>query len=279
MREFRVAFAGQVVLIRYRGEAMACFLSLLFADLHGEAGGHPEHILTITAADRADLPGVDDGDLLCCPGVPGVAFAAALFDRVIFHLLDRNAKGVALHAGAVAHGRHLLLLPGHSGAGKSTLVAWLTALGFAYLTDELIFLPLSTGAVQAFTRPLCIKPGGKESVKGLLAAGAASRTVEDGHGMIVPHRALNPTAQPQVTQPSILLFPTFQPGARPNLTPISPAQAGAGLIACNVNGRNLPEHGFSRLMDLARATRAYRLTFGNFTGLDQAIDSLLVEAS
>lgn len=278
MREYIIAFAGNTVLIRYESTAVEPFISRLFEDMRSIASDRPpESVLEILAGSDGDgqLILTDSGEFFA-RGPLGVSFAAALFDRVLFHLLNKNAGGVALHAGAVAYGQQVILIPGQSGAGKSSLTAWLTARGFSYLSDELIFLPASgPRRTLSFARPFHIKPGSKDVVKTLLAPNPPSDLLEDEHGMIVPHRAINPSCRPAESPPSLLLFPAYRAEATLKVEKMSPARAGTYLMGCDVNGRNLADHGFRQLMEVAKSAPAYRIAFSSFAGLEDELDALL----
>ena len=274
MQDFFVAFAGQTVQIRFDSGRVGSFLTLLFGDMQSfDPACSPASVLDVTVGkdDIGRLMLVENGEF-CAAGALGVSFAAVVFDRVMFHLLRDTGGGVALHTGAVARDRRVLLIPGQSGAGKSTLTAWLCSRGFTYLTDELVFLPAAEPRTHSFTRPLHIKPGAREAVKAMLAGGDV---FEDDHGMIVPHRAINPSFHPVESPPSVLLFPTYRMGASLMVERLSPARAGALLMACDVNGRNLADHGFGQLMAVARSAPAYRLVYGGFDGLEVTIAALL----
>ena len=281
MQTFHVRFAGHGVLVRYQGEVIRTFLTLLFADMEEMAAAAPAARMLEIAA----TPGVGDAQLelidnghIYMRGTLGVAFAAALFDRVLFHLLDNNGDGVALHAAAVAHHRQVILLPGQSGAGKTTFAAWLMSRGLSYLTDELVLLPSADPCrMLAFTRPLNIKSGSRAVVQALLLHNEQGCVLEDEHGLIVPHRAINPHFRPVASTPSLVLFPEFRPDVRPRVERVSRAQAGGYLMACDVNGRNLADHGFKQLMGVARNAPAYRVVFSSFDGVWELIAPLLQE--
>lgn len=283
MRERSIAFAGRSVRVRHGDDEAAAFLDLLFPEMRGcGVGPAPDGDLELTTDGKpAGHYALNENGRCCAAGSLGVSLAAVLFDRVIFHLLDRNSNGVALHAGAVGRGTGVILLPGESGAGKSTLTAWLGSRGFSCLTDELVFLDAAEpGRTCYFSRPLHIKPGAKELVKRmLLVNGTADGVLEDQHGMIVPRRAISSVSGPAESPPSILLFPTFRIGAVPGLEKLSPGRAGSCLMSCNVNGRNLEDHGFGPLMALARSAPAFRLVYGGFDGLEDLLAPLLTAAA
>jgi hypothetical protein len=64
-----------------------------------------------------------------------------------------------IHAGALAHNGHGLLLPGASGAGKSTTVAALTLYGFAYCSDEYAMVG-PDARLYPFPKIISLKSGG-----------------------------------------------------------------------------------------------------------------------
>jgi hypothetical protein len=62
------------------------------------------------------------------------------------------------------------------------------------------------------------------------------------------------------------------------LRPLSQAQAGLALMECLVNARNLPGHGFSEIVRLARAARAYQMSYADFAQIDDWIERLLASS-
>ena len=54
--------------------------------------------------------------------------------------IERSDYRVALHAGAVACGERVVVLPGSAGSGKTTLTAALLSEGFRFLSDDLLLM-------------------------------------------------------------------------------------------------------------------------------------------
>lgn len=276
MRELTVAFAGLNVLLRHDHDDAERFLRFLFGDLIG-FGTCRERIVDILEHDGKGRFLLASADVIHYSGPLGVGFAAALYDLVIHQLLNTNCSGVALHAGALVRTGRVMLLPGASGAGKSTLTAWLAAQeGITSLTDELVLVSDGGGdlLLTPFTRPLCLKPGSRDIVKTFLPRAALADSLEDEQGLMVPHRTINASVPPSHLVPGQLLFPVFSPGATLALEPLSPARVLPLLISCDVNGRNLADHGFNLLTRLARSTSARRLVFSSFDGLDTLLNDL-----
>jgi hypothetical protein len=208
----------------------------------------------------------------------GVRFAAVLFDLVIYNLLYENNTGVAFHAGAVAWGDKVILLPGPSGSGKSTITAWMTAHGFSYLTDELIFLPVGAAdTAMPFTRPVCIKSGSAVEIKKYLLEGFYSNVLAGRDGIIVPHQMLNPDFSRITAAPDLILFPVYRTSFPLQIERITSARACTMLMECDVNGRNLGDHGFRQIADLARSIPACRVVYGSFAGFENGLARLFAE--
>ena len=279
MPEYRVSFAGLSVAIQYGNVEALDFLKFLFHDIHCPIAGDYEAMLKISEGDNSGQYTLTNDQEVLARGPLGVRFAAILFDSVIFNLLNRNSLGVAFHAGAVAYQEKVILLPGQSGSGKSTMSAWLTAHGFSYLTDELIFLPDSgPGMVIPFTRPVCIKSGSVAVIEKLIQQRDRFSMLADQEGIIVAHQSLNLDYFSNITSfPSLILFPVYQFFAPLRIERITGAQACTLLMECDVNGRNLVDHGFRQIADLARSIPACRVVYGSFAGFENALVQLFAD--
>ncbi len=278
MPEYRVTFVGLSVVIRYSNAEVRDFLNFLFNDIHGPITGDHETILEILQNGNSGQYTLTIDEEVLVKGCLGVNFAAILFDSVIFNLLNKNSRGVAFHAGAVAYREKVILLPGQSGSGKSTMSAWLAAHGFSYLTDELIFMPDGEPDMAIpFTRPVCIKSGSAAEIKKNIPADNRFAVLEDEEGIIVSHQALNPDFSNITSAPSLILFPQYQLFAPLRIQKISGAQACTLLMECDVNARNLVDHGFKQIVQIVRSIPSYRVTYGCFEGFGDALTELFTE--
>ena len=278
MPEYIVTFAELNVSIRYDNDEVCDFLSILFRDVHCHVTNGYEEFLNISQKDKTGQYSLTTDKDVIFRGHLGITFATALFDSVIFNLLNKKRHGVALHAGAVAYHKRVILLPGQSGSGKSTMSAWLTAHDFSYMTDELIFLPDNESAPTIpFTRPVCIKSGAVPEIKTFIQKDTLHYILDDEQGIIVPHRWLNPDFSIITSHPSLILFPAYQFASPLRIEKISSAQACTFLMACDVNARNLMDHGFKQIVRLARSTPAYRVTYGDFKGFGDALGNIFDE--
>ena len=275
MPEYTVCFAGAHVSIQYDTDELYRFLSLLFDDVCGVPVADPEIHLFITLDESTGEYTLNS--TACAPfsGSLGVQFAAVLFDAVIFNLLNKNSHGIAFHAGAVAWQEKVILLPGQSGYGKSSMTTCLLTHGFSYLTDELYFIPVNENApMLPFTRPLCIKPDTTTAVSQLISERALSTAIADKDGLVIPHRSLNPDFLPISSPPSLILLPRYLAGSTLKIDKISAAQVCTLLMTCDVNARNLADHGFQQIVQFARSTPAYQITYSSFKGINDALRDL-----
>ena len=294
---YSVDFAGLSVLIRCDDREALAFLDFLFGDLHGSPRSPSLHAAN-TAGDSATLTiSSTEGDTerlseggkdyiladrsggALCTGSLNVQFAAVLFDQVIFHLLNHLKDGVALHSGAVVYQGKTILLPGQSGSGKSTVSAWLTSkhstCRCSYLTDELVVLPeKDSGSVVPFPRPLCIKAGASAAIRAIIPENGGEQILADKQGVLVPHRLLNPDFPFLVPPVSLLLFPTYQAGSPLQIEKISAARTSGLLMTCDVNARNLADHGFRQLVGLARSIPAYGIVYSSFAEFNELLPDL-----
>ena len=277
MNLFTIAFAGSDVTFFYDTSAALEFLSLLFSDV-GEKHRSEEHQyqLSLNFDDTRDEYHLFDAERLIYRGSLGVKMAAHMYDTVIFHLLNRASAGIALHAGGVICDDRVILLPGQSGSGKSTLTFWLSSQNCSYLTDELIFISLDNPEkVDYFSRPLCLKPGSVHLLKELLTPEQTENVLIDSHGAVIPHRLLNMEFKEPQSPPSMFILPSYQPDSKPRLEPISKARLGTLLMGCHVNARNLADHGFKQILDIARTTPAYRLSYANLQDAEYLMTNYL----
>jgi hypothetical protein len=194
-----------------------------------------------------------------------------LLGEVVHALITDLNSGVALHSGAVLFGDQGILLPGATGAGKSSLTAWLADRDFKYLTDECVVLRPEVPYFNALARPLVIKDRGNTSIAALQKKN--SSPIVSARGSIFwPQNAI-PSDQPRACK--LFVLPRFEVNAPFQIEPLSAAQTALELTACNVNARNLSDHGFGIVTSFAREVPAIILRYGSFDQLQGVFDTLL----
>ena len=132
----------------------------LVDELYGplRISGEARHALFLGPAPARDHPGYFaalDGSMLVRTPARSIAFAHLLFEANQ-QAIEQTAGVTRMHASAAALDDAAVVMPGAMGAGKSTLVAGLMTRGFAYLTDEVVALDPSSGAVVPYPKPLSL---------------------------------------------------------------------------------------------------------------------------
>lgn len=277
----RVCFAGSAVAVECRGERAACIVDFLFRRVPAgeERDGAPSATFRLAPGSQAaQLALYRDGALLCA-GDCDAALAERLLGEVGLHLADKSQGGLLFHAGALAWGGQGLLLPGAIGAGKTTLTMWLALKGgggLEYLSDEMVFFPAGSQAMQSYTRPLNLKSPSRAALEDFFDfGGQASRLLSTACGDLIPPELLGYAGPRQALPLRLVMFPRYQAEGDPLCRPLSKAQAGLALMECLVNARNLPGHGFSEIARLARAAPAYRLCYSRFEQIEGQLEALL----
>ena len=259
-------FGGRAVNLHVRGVVSRELVDFLFACVpaHGTARGH----ITFSLEDCSNA-----GDL--CFSIPGTQSPVArgtasqvvprLLYEVDYHLADRCRAGLYLHAASLAREGQALLLPASSGSGKSTLTYWLTRHGFHYLSDESTFIPLNSLECSGFSRPAHLKKGSLGLFPNLefeprLEVKEADESLI---GWLIGTAALNVLPAVGVLPLKQIVFPRYRAGSALLYERLSPARAAFELAGCLTNARNLPEHGFSEILRLARSLPAWRLDYSD----------------
>lgn len=277
MHIFNISFAGSLVSVHCNSRDARDYLSFLFPGERKdyETGETRHHLSLLYEKEDAEYT-LHDGSSRLYHGHLGVHCATILYDSVIFHLINKAATGIALHAGGVAHRGKVILLPGQSGAGKSTLTAHLISRGCSYLTDELIYISNDESRdVQYLSRPVCLKPGSFQVIKEILDSDHRTNVLQDEYGAMIPHELINPQSDMVSLSPTLIIFPEYTHGAALEIVPISRAQLCTLLMACHVNARNLENHGFHQVLNIARSTPAFRIKYDNFQGIMTKLDDLI----
>lgn len=202
--------------------------------------------------------------------------AEYLLGEVTFRLLDQSRDGITLHAGALAWRDKGILIPGAIGAGKTTLTAWLVHQGLDYLTDEMVWVATGTDQLDAFTRPLNVKPAGRAILQTFFDFEAQASHVLRGElvDLILP-TALNPTNVLSTPSLGLILFPAYQPNVAPQIEYLSSAQTGLALASGILNVGNLSDRGFAQIAHLARVAPAFRVRYSHFDQIEKQLQTLI----
>jgi len=269
-----VNFAGQSLSVEYSPE-FAELIDFLYSDTNADPVDSPNATLTLSVNDGQMLLFLGEKQLYQGDDKP--VLATTLIRETIRSLIDRNADGMALHAGALSKNGRGILIPGRSGSGKTSLSTWLAARGFNYLTDEYVFIRHNTSTMQAFARPPNVK------VRGIEAAlehffdmeKHEDQTMQSKHVAMIPPRLLNPDNTQENPTVDLILFPKFRKNSNLKLDRLTKAKAGLALMESLVNARNLNGHGFNEATRLVREVPSYRLEYGGFDQLNEDFYKIL----
>ena len=196
-----------------------------------------------------------------------------LLSDVTIGAITAAGGNLLLHAGAVARSDGATaVLCGASGSGKSTLTAGLVTAGWAYVTDETVCLDPETLRIMPFRRPLSIKAGSHE-----VLAYLRPDPMYAGSWVVPPSALKGPPLPEQPLLPELLVFPTYRPGARLEVTRLSPGEAAflAGTDSSRFADTREPLPSLARL---ARRAPAYRLVHGDLDAAVRAVSDLLAAA-
>jgi hypothetical protein len=284
MKTRLIAFAGSTVAVEYSGARPARIADFVYRHMpSGDYAAPAPHVTFRIAPVGAagELALYRDGELSYA-GASDACLAEQLLGDVGYALADKSRDGLLFHAGALAWDGKGLLLPGSIGAGKTTLTMWLALQGpggLAYLSDEMAFFPAGSHAMQTYTRPLNLKSAARAALKDWFDfEGQADRLLSTPHGDLIPPELLSFAGPRAETPLGLIIFPRYAAGSELELRPLSQAQAGLALMECLVNARNLPGHGFSEIVRLARAARAYQMSYADFAQIDDWIERLLASS-
>lgn len=178
---------------------------------------------------------------------------------------------LVFHAGLVARDGRTVVMPGASGQGKSTLTAGLAYGGWRLFSDEFALLRPETFEFHPYPRPVSLK---NESISVL-----GSRVPQDRFSRIYRDtpkgtiRYLRPPAQSLArshvpARPHLILFPEYNPDAKPTVEEIRKIEAFALIRGSVVNSDRLGPVAFDTMCRLTEECPVFRLTYRS---LDQGI--------
>jgi hypothetical protein len=266
----RLEFEDQSVRLKFPA-SLRNEIEALFGQLSRRAS--PGQIADSTIVVEETEPGLFSLQRDCQHEIDGLdrnACLLCLAGEVVHALIVCLDTGVVLHAGAVTWNGNGILLPGSTGAGKSCLSAWLASKGFNYLTDECVVLHSDVPRFTALPRPLVIKDGNGSIIREKLVN---ARTVISGPPDIFWPENTLPYDQRAICR--FIVFPHFAAGEELSIEPLGAAEAALQLTACNVNARNLPDHGLAIVKAFAREVPAIAIRYGSFDLLEHAFDAFL----
>jgi hypothetical protein len=274
MKRKTIVFAGSSVAVEWDGDQADRLVDFVLGSAPAEAHASPSETYRLVSEDEV-LTLSRDGRRIY-EGSNAYSAAEMLMGEVCRRLAEQSCGGLLFHAAGLTWQGRGLIMPGIIAAGKTTLTAWLTLVGFHYLTDELVFVPDGTSTMKAFTRPLNLKDASRESLAEIFDFNdRAEEFFSHPRGALIPPTLLHPNNELSEPQVSAIVFTRYAPDSEFAFEPLTGAQAGLALMECLVNARNLPEHGLTEIARLARSAPAYRLRYSRFEQIGDRIQASL----
>ena len=206
------------------------------------------------------------------PALSGSEVLDDLVSQVNLRAIGAAEGNLLFHAGAVGDraGRSMFLC-GPSGSGKSTLTVRLVEDGHTYLTDETVCLNPDTLVLRPYRKPVSLKSGSQVVYNHL----RPPRAHAAGDTWLIPPSDIDAIPLPSARWlPSLVVFPTFLPGAGLQVNKIAPGEA-AFLLGQNssrlsrVRGGALPA-----LSRVARRVEAFRIVHDDLDAAAGAVQEL-----
>jgi HprK-related kinase A len=198
--------------------------------------------------------------------------AYPMFEWVMNWCVSHRAHAwLIIHAAVLERHGRAVILPAPPGSGKSTLCAALVTRGWRLLSDEMTLVRLSDGAVLPLPRPVSLKNGSIDVIRGFAPDAVLSTPVENtAKGTIAhlkpPTDSILRAAEP--ARPACIVFPRFEAGAATSLTPLPKARAFMQVAENAFNYQALGAAGFAALGRLIDTSSQYEF---HYSRLDEAM--------
>jgi hypothetical protein len=196
----------------------------------------------------------------------------------ISDVVSRSLTGYhRIHAGALAHNGHGLLLPGASGFGKSTTVAALTLHGFVYCSDEYAMVGPDV-RLYPFPKIISLKTGGwrqivldfPDEVSRLGWPNVSGNGIWQVKAPIVPDKRQSQAGYPI----DFIIVSRYQPGQGTDLAPISRSVALKELIEQSLDLQLRGKDGLAMLVELVREADCYSLSISSLKEAAELVKEL-----
>ena len=173
--------------------------------------------------------------------------------------VQQTRRYYIFHAGAVARDEGAIVLPAPSHHGKSTLTAALLGRGFDLLSDEAAAIEMATGRLVAYPRALWLRP----EALAALGLDPSLGTQLDGDHRIVSAAELGARRANGAPSPALVICPEFRNDAPTHLERLRAGPAVMALMESSCSQPRFKVKGLDFVIDLARRTPCYRLTYSN----------------
>jgi hypothetical protein len=274
-KSIKVQFGGHGIQIQCNSAGLYNLLAFYFnhcLNRHSPVSAATYKVIEI----QNDLVQLFRNGELIVAGVPVQQIALFLTQDVFTQLISPCFDHLLFHAAGLVLGSQGIIICGASGSGKSTFVAQMAALGYDYLTDELIGFSVQDQNIRGISRVIVLKRGAIPVLKIHFRQGQTKGwySLPDGSIWLDPQR-LFPCRFRKKAKPRLLLFLQYSAEAVFSTVQLSPADAAFSLMQHLVNARNLPDFGLKATAQLADTVHAYRLIYSDLVPVRQWLKTTL----
>jgi HprK-related kinase A len=184
---------------------------------------------------------------------------------------SHSFEHLTLHAAVIERGGRAAILPAPPGSGKSTLCAALSHRGWRLLSDELALVSLADGALSPLARPVSLKNRSLQVLPAFAPETVLSAPTHDTTKGTVAHMRVpreHIDRMDETARPAWVIYPRYEPGSPPLLTPRPKADAMLELGRNAFNYGVLGRAGFDALAGLVDACAFHDFRYSR---LDDAI--------
>ena len=209
--------------------------------------------------------------------------AYPMFEWVMNWCVTHRAHAyLIIHAAVLERHGRAVILPAPPGSGKSTLCAALVTRGWRLLSDEMTLVRLDDGTVLPVPRPVSLKNGSIDVIRGFAPDAVLSTPVENTtKGTIAhlkpPRDSIVRAAEPALA--SCIVFPRFETGAATSLTPLPKARAFMQVAENAFNYQVLGAAGFAALGRLIDTSRQYEFHYSRLDDAMAAFERLVTDGA
>ncbi|MDT7836203.1 HprK-related kinase A [Aquabacterium sp. OR-4] len=188
-----------------------------------------------------------------------------------------------LHAAVIERNGLAVILPAPPGSGKSTLCAGLIHAGWRLVSDEMALVERDgSGRIWPLCRPVSLKNRSIDVMRAWAPQAVFNRVTVNTTKGNVTHMQAPAAHVARMHEPAVarwVVFPRWQQGSAPVLSPRSRAASVIELARNAFNYAQLGEQGFHRLVDLVRGCDCHDFRYASLDDAVKVFDRLAAEAA
>ncbi|MGZ3239746.1 MAG: HprK-related kinase A [Burkholderiaceae bacterium] len=182
-----------------------------------------------------------------------------------------------IHAAVVEKNGYAAILPAPPGSGKSTLCAALACRGWRLLSDELALIRVHDRQIIPLPRPISLKNASIDIIQRYEPTVILSRPVTDTMKGTVAHMKASADSVARAMMPAQaawIIFPKYESGAKPTLTPLLQSRAFMRVADNAFNYSTLGVKGFETLAKVIDASQCYEFSYSVLDDATETFENL-----